>query len=117
MISNLTQLVNVWSAPRLRRPATPGCYAEPGDCREVFNVPAPQNYGCHGISQNKVAIGLGVRGSVVYRWFHELIDPTGDTIAEIAKALQKLNPAAAEEFVRLYLGDFIQSGGQSKEEE
>ncbi len=71
----------------------------------------------YSISQNKLAIALGVRGSVVYRWFHELIDPTGDTIAEIAKALQGLNPAAAEEFVRLYLGDFMQAGEQSKEEE
>ncbi len=67
-------------------------------------------------SQNKLAVALGVRGSVVYRWFHELIDPTGDTIAEIAKALQGLNPAAAEEFVRLYLGDFMQDGQKVKEE-
>ncbi|MBD0344974.1 MAG: helix-turn-helix transcriptional regulator [Coleofasciculus sp. Co-bin14] len=71
----------------------------------------------YGISQNKLAVALGVRASVVYRWFHELTDPTGDTIAEIAKALQGLNPAAAEEFVRLYLGDFMQPGEQSKEEE
>lgn len=71
----------------------------------------------YGISQNKLAIALGVRGSVVYRWFHELIDPTGDTIAEIAKALQGLNPAAAEEFVKLYLGDFMQGGEQRKEDE
>ncbi len=66
-------------------------------------------------SQNKLAVALGVRGSVVYRWFHELIDPTGDTIAEIAKALQGVNPAA-EEFVRLYLGDFMQDGQKVKEE-
>lgn len=61
----------------------------------------------YGISQNKLAVALGVRRSVVYRWFHELIDPTGDTIAEIAKALQGLNPAAAQEFVRQYLGEFM----------
>jgi uncharacterized protein YoxC len=45
----------------------------------------------------------------------ELIDPTGDTIAEIAKALQELN--SAEEFVRFYLGDSIQNGEQRKEDE
>ena len=39
------------------------------------------------------------------------------SFAEIAKALQGLNPAAAEEFVRLYLGDFMQGGEQRKEEE
>lgn len=69
----------------------------------------------HSISQNKLAVALGVRGSVVYRWFHELTDPTGDSIADIAKALQGINPAAAEEFVRLYLGDFIQDGEQANE--
>ncbi len=71
----------------------------------------------YGISQNKVAVALEVRRSVIYRWVHELTDPTGDTIAEIAKALQGLNPAAAAEFVRLYLGDFMQGGEQTKEEE
>ncbi len=71
----------------------------------------------YGISQNKLAVALEVRRSVIYRWVHELTDPTGDTITEIAKALQGLNPAAAEEFVRLYLGDFMQAGEQSKEEE
>ena len=71
----------------------------------------------YGISQNKLAVALGVRGSVIYRWFHELIDPTGDTIVEIAKALQGLNPAAAEQFVKLYLGDFMQNGERAKEQE
>ncbi len=71
----------------------------------------------YGISQNKVAVALEVRRSVIYRWVHELTDPTGETIAEIAEALQKLNPSAAEEFVRLYLGDFMQGGEQRKEEE
>ena len=71
----------------------------------------------YGISQNKVAVALEVRRSVIYRWVHELTDPTGETIAEIAKALQGLNPAAAEEFVRLYLGDFMQGGEQRKEDE
>ena len=71
----------------------------------------------YGISQNKVAVALEVRRSVIYRWVHELTDPTGETIAEIAKALQGLNPAAAEEFVKLYLGDFMQGGEQRKEDE
>ncbi|HAA26551.1 MAG TPA: XRE family transcriptional regulator [Cyanobacteria bacterium UBA8553] len=71
----------------------------------------------YGISQNKVAVALEVRRSVIYRWVHELTDPTGDTIVEIAQALQKLNPAAAQEFVRLYLGDFLQGGEQRQEEE
>jgi transcriptional regulator with XRE-family HTH domain len=71
----------------------------------------------YSISQNKLAVAMQVRRSVIYRWVHELTDPTGDTIAEIAKALQGLNPAAAEAFVRLYLGDFMQNGEQSQEQE
>jgi transcriptional regulator with XRE-family HTH domain len=67
----------------------------------------------HGISQNKLAIALEVRASVIYRWVHELTDPTGESIAEIAKALQGIDPAAADEFVRLYLGDFMQNQEQT----
>ena len=61
----------------------------------------------YGISQNKLAVTLGVKPSVVFRWFHEQTDPSGETIANIAEALQGLNPAAAEEFVRLYLGKYF----------
>lgn len=71
----------------------------------------------YGISQNKVAKALEVRGSVIYRWVHELADPTGESIADIAKALQGINPDAAEEFVRLYLGDFIQDKEQTSDPE
>jgi transcriptional regulator with XRE-family HTH domain len=60
------------------------------------------------ISQNKLAVTLGVKPSVVFRWFHEQTDPSGETIAEIAKALQGIDPAAADEFVRLYLGNYLQ---------
>ncbi|HEY9637944.1 MAG TPA: helix-turn-helix transcriptional regulator [Coleofasciculaceae cyanobacterium] len=67
----------------------------------------------HGISQNKLAVTLGVKPSVVFRWFHEQTDPSGETIAEIAKALQSINSAAAAEFVRLYLGEYIEDQDQS----
>ncbi len=62
----------------------------------------------YSISQNKLAVKLGVKPSVVFRWFHEQTDPSGETIADIAEALQGIEPAAAEEFVRLYLGDYLQ---------
>lgn len=61
----------------------------------------------YSISQNKLATTLGVRRSVVYRWFHELTDPTAETVADIVKALKTLNPQAAEAFVQLYLGDLL----------
>ncbi|HAX80880.1 MAG TPA: XRE family transcriptional regulator [Cyanobacteria bacterium UBA11372] len=55
------------------------------------------------ITQNRLAMVMGTRRSNVGRWFHEQIDPTGDTIAEMVAALREIEPAAAEEFIRLYL--------------
>lgn len=59
------------------------------------------------IGQNKLAVALGLDRSKVYRWFHEKIDPTAETVAEIVKALNDINPSAAEMFVQLYLGDLV----------
>ncbi|MEQ8957453.1 MAG: helix-turn-helix transcriptional regulator [Coleofasciculus sp. C2-GNP5-27] len=66
-----------------------------------------------GISQNKLAVALGVKPYVVFRWFHEQTDPSAETAADIAKALQSLDPAAADEFVRLYLGDYLQDSDKT----
>ena len=62
----------------------------------------------HGLSQNQLAVMLKIERGNVYRWVHEIRDPTAETLAEIAEGLYHINPAAADEFVRLYLGDFIQ---------
>jgi transcriptional regulator with XRE-family HTH domain len=62
----------------------------------------------YGISQNKLAVALGVKPYAVFRWFHEQTDPNAETAVEIAKALQGIDPTAADEFVRLYLGDYLQ---------
>jgi transcriptional regulator with XRE-family HTH domain len=67
----------------------------------------------YGISQNKLALTLGVKPSVVFRWFHEQTDPSAETVRSIAKALQGLDPAAADEFVRLYLGDYLQDSDKT----
>ena len=69
----------------------------------------------YGISQNKLAIAMGVRSSVVYRWFNELIDPTADTVVKIVTALRSLNPEAAKEFVRLYLGKIVEDPEDAQE--
>ena len=61
----------------------------------------------YDISQNKLATLLGVRRSVVFRWFHEQRDPTAETVSEIVKALNSLCPEAAQEFVKLYLGELV----------
>ncbi len=62
----------------------------------------------YGISQNKLAVTLGVKPSVVFRWFHEQTDPSAETAVDIAKALQGIDPAAAKDFVRLYIGDIVE---------
>jgi plasmid maintenance system antidote protein VapI len=57
------------------------------------------------INQNRLATTMGIDRSRVNRWVHEERDPSGETIVEIKEALRNLEPAAAKEFVRLYLGD------------
>jgi transcriptional regulator with XRE-family HTH domain len=65
---------------------------------------ALENY---GISQNKLAVTLGVDRSVVFHWFHEKRDPAAETVVQIAEALRSLNPDAAAEFIQLYVGEFL----------
>jgi hypothetical protein len=47
---------------------------------------------------------MGVRRSNVNRWVNEETDPAADAVLEIRDGLEKINPDAAEEFIRLYLG-------------
>jgi DNA-binding XRE family transcriptional regulator len=61
----------------------------------------------YGITQNKLAVALGVKPYAVFRWYHEQTDPTAETAVDIAKALQDIDPAAAQEFIRLYIGDVL----------
>ncbi len=57
----------------------------------------------YGISQNQLAATMGVGHANVSRWENEVRDPGGETILEIREALGQINPAAAEEFIGLYL--------------
>ncbi|OUL22932.1 helix-turn-helix transcriptional regulator [Nostoc sp. 106C] len=59
----------------------------------------------YGISQNKLAVTMGTGRPNVHRWVNEIRDPVADTVLEIRDALKKINPVAAQEFIRLYLGD------------
>ncbi|MEM1425250.1 MAG: helix-turn-helix transcriptional regulator [Cyanobacteria bacterium P01_H01_bin.130] len=61
----------------------------------------------YDISQNRLATALNVRRSVVYRWFHERTDPTAETVVAVVAGLKEINPEAAEEFIRCYLGDIL----------
>lgn len=59
----------------------------------------------YNISQIKLAGQLGVGRSNVYRWVNEVRDPTSETVIGILQALEAINPDAATEFKRLYMGD------------
>jgi transcriptional regulator with XRE-family HTH domain len=61
----------------------------------------------YGISQNRLAEVMNIERGSVNRWFHDRRDPTAETVVEIVKALKEINSDAAEEFVRLYLGDVL----------
>lgn len=62
----------------------------------------------YGISQNRLAVVMGVNRATVNQWFNETRDPLAESIPDIVKALEQLNEAAAKDFVLLYLGRFAQ---------
>lgn len=59
----------------------------------------------YGISQGKLAAAMGIGSSNVYRWANEIRDPGSETVMSILEALEGLNPEAAAEFRKLYMGD------------
>jgi transcriptional regulator with XRE-family HTH domain len=62
----------------------------------------------YGISQNSLAVKMGLQRSAIYKWFHEERDPTAETVADIVEALKDINYEAADEFVQLYLGNILE---------
>ena len=62
----------------------------------------------YGISQNQLAVAMGVERGSVFRWYHDKRDPTAETVVEIVEALKAINYQAAEEFVLLYLGKLFE---------
>ena len=61
----------------------------------------------YGISQNQLAITMGVERGSVSRWYHDKRDPTAETVVEIVEALKRLDCRASQEFVDLYLGHML----------
>ncbi len=57
----------------------------------------------YGISQNQLAIAMGINPTNVSRWVSESRDPSAEAAFEIRQGLQKIDPAAAEEFVMRYM--------------
>jgi transcriptional regulator with XRE-family HTH domain len=66
----------------------------------------------YDISQYSIAMALKIERTSVYRWVHEIRDPTAETVVEILKALNSMNPAAAEAFIKLYLVDALAPDGE-----
>jgi transcriptional regulator with XRE-family HTH domain len=61
----------------------------------------------YGISQNKLAVTMGIERTTVYKWFHEERDPSGETIERIVRALIVINPEAARAFIQAFLSDLV----------
>lgn len=57
----------------------------------------------YGISQNRLAVTMGVARSTVNQWVNEVSDPLADSIPEIVNALDALEPSAAQIFLQLYI--------------
>jgi transcriptional regulator with XRE-family HTH domain len=62
----------------------------------------------YSISQNRLAVVMGVNRATVNQWFNETRDPLAESIPDIVAALETLNESAAKEFVALYLGRIAQ---------
>ena len=62
----------------------------------------------YGISQNGLAVALGIDRSAVFKWIREQREPSSETVVEITKSLKEINPDAAKEFAKLYLGNIIE---------
>lgn len=56
----------------------------------------------YNITQNRLAIAMGISRSNIHRWINEVGDPLGDNILDIRKALKEIDPQAAEEFTKRY---------------
>jgi transcriptional regulator with XRE-family HTH domain len=61
----------------------------------------------YDISQNSLAVAMGVKRGSVNRWFHDKRDPTAETVVEVVKALNSMNSDAAKRFIELYLCEAI----------
>lgn len=62
----------------------------------------------YDISQNSLAVAMGVKRGSVNRWFHDKRDPTAETVIEIVHALKQINQDAARDFVKMYIGDALE---------
>jgi transcriptional regulator with XRE-family HTH domain len=91
-----------------------GVWSKPvGDIEKIARVPASPrprvNLNQQMIDHTRIAVALGIERNSVYRWVHEIRDPSAETVVQIVKALEGINPAAAEAFIKLYLVDALEN--------
>jgi transcriptional regulator with XRE-family HTH domain len=55
------------------------------------------------ITQNRLAVAMGVGRSNIHRWINEIRDPSAESVLDIRDALKTIDPNAAEKFIDLYL--------------
>lgn len=60
----------------------------------------------YGISQNQVAVKMGIGRSNIYRWVNEVRDPGAEMVLQLCNALQQINSDAAHQFIEMYLGGY-----------
>ncbi|MFG3819102.1 MULTISPECIES: helix-turn-helix domain-containing protein [Limnothrix] len=61
----------------------------------------------HNLTQNRLAVTMGIARGTMSHWVAETRDPTAEAIPTIVDALEQLNPEAARTFVEAYLGRAI----------
>ena len=61
----------------------------------------------HNLTQNRLAVTMGISRGTMSHWVAETRDPTAESIPAIVDALEQLNPEAARAFVEAYLGRAI----------
>jgi hypothetical protein len=57
----------------------------------------------HNLTPAQLADALQVQTPIVTRWFNGQLDPTAETTTNIITTLRTLHPAAADDFVRVFL--------------
>jgi predicted transcriptional regulator len=61
----------------------------------------------YSISQNRLAVTMGINRSTVSQWFNESRDPSAEAVAQMVAALEKIDEAAARNFLVQYLGRIV----------
>ncbi|MGI0490514.1 helix-turn-helix domain-containing protein [Alkalinema pantanalense CENA528] len=57
----------------------------------------------YSITQNQLAVTMGIDRSNVSRWVNGSRDPSAEAVAEIKDALTRIQSSASEDFVRWFL--------------